>query len=85
MTAFTPLFAWLEYHGITLKQIAMDTNISVRTLSRMKNLTGKRNSKYVPSMKTLEEISKVTKLRIDEMMIQLPDDLEEADPDRENR
>ena len=82
MTAFTPLFAWLEYHGITLKQIAMDTNISVRTLSRM---TGKRNSKYVPSMKTLEEISKVTKLRIDEMMIQLPDDLEEADPNRENR
>ncbi|WP_278676165.1 helix-turn-helix transcriptional regulator [Acidaminococcus fermentans] len=55
-----------------MKQLSEDTGISVRTLTRMKKATREQNPKYMPSIRTLQEISKVTNLPIEEMMDSLP-------------
>ena len=72
MPVFQSLFFWLTFHEITMKQLSEDTGISVRTLTRMKKATREQNPKYMPSVRTLQEISKVTNLPIEEMMDNLP-------------
>ena len=72
MPVFQSLFFWLTFHEITMKQLSEDTGISVRTLPRMKKATREQNPKYMPSIRTLQEISKVTNLPIEEMMDILP-------------
>ena len=66
MPVFQSLFFWLTFHEITMKQLSEDTGISVRTLTRMKKATREQNPKYMPSIRTLQEISKVTNLPIED-------------------
>lgn len=70
------LFAWMENNDLTMTEFSHISGISIRTLSRMKKIGKERNPNYVPSLRTLEVISQVTDLRIEEILTLQPEDQE---------
>lgn len=67
MKVVRKLFLWLKESGITIKEFAESSGVSERTLKRIKSLLHKKSS-YRPSLGTLKQIAKASKLTLKELM-----------------